>query len=55
MVNKHLVRELEEAGIWDRQTLNELIKMMVVFRIYQLLAKNLKIGIKLFGKYLKNL
>jgi hypothetical protein len=21
MVNKHLVRELEEAGIWDRQTL----------------------------------
>jgi hypothetical protein len=25
MVNKHLVRELE-AGIWDRQTLNELIK-----------------------------
>jgi ribonucleoside-diphosphate reductase alpha chain len=54
MVNKHLVRELEEAGIWDRQTLNELIKMMVVFRIYQLL-KNLKIGIKLFGKYLKNL
>jgi ribonucleoside-diphosphate reductase alpha chain len=26
MVNKHLVRELEEAGIWDRQTLNELIK-----------------------------
>lgn len=26
MVNKHLVRELEEAGLWDRQILNELIK-----------------------------
>jgi ribonucleoside-diphosphate reductase alpha chain len=53
MVNKHLVRELEEAGIWDRQTLNELIKMMVVFRIYQLLAKNLKIGINCLGNISK--
>jgi ribonucleoside-diphosphate reductase alpha chain len=54
MVNKHLVRELE-AGIWDRQTLNELIKNDGSVQNIQLLAKNLKIGIKLFGKYLKNL
>jgi ribonucleoside-diphosphate reductase alpha chain len=26
MVNKHLVRELEEAGIWNRETLQELMK-----------------------------
>jgi hypothetical protein len=40
-----------------RQAYNELSKRMMVDggRIYQLLAKNLKIGIKLFGKYLKNL
>jgi ribonucleotide reductase alpha subunit len=54
MVNKHLVRELEEAGIWDRQTLNELIKNDgSVFRIYQLLAKNLKIGINCLGNISK--
>jgi ribonucleoside-diphosphate reductase alpha chain len=26
MVNKHLVKELEEAGLWNREILNELIK-----------------------------
>jgi hypothetical protein len=55
MVNKHLVRELEEAGIWDRQTLNELIKNDGSVQNIPIISEELKDRYKLFGKYLKNL
>ncbi|MBC8302115.1 MAG: ribonucleoside-diphosphate reductase subunit alpha [Pelagibacterales bacterium] len=50
MVNKYLMNELSEIDLWTDEVKNEIIKIMVPFKISKLYPNTSKKNIRLFGK-----